>query len=177
MYLCRIPRLDLGVQTPKSVTWRSLGAVGRLVADTATQTGDGAWEVILHLSGGYKAMIPYLMVLAEGVHSRLRPRAVGPQYRPKVRAVAIHDPSEGRNPNQARNVVDIPVRAINSVLLAGVAKLAAMPRAGSDPDSDPDNDIVVGHAPEDLLGLFIEPADQRQSYRLTAAGLIMVNVL
>ncbi|MDQ3154098.1 MAG: hypothetical protein M3R63_21050 [Actinomycetota bacterium] len=168
VYVCRIPDLDLGVRQPTSTTWRSLGRVGRLVADTAKQTGGGEWDVVMHLSGGYKAMIPYLMVLGEGVHSRLRDHELGPRHRPKIRAVAIHDPSSGKDPAKPRIVIDIPVRAIDSELLADAERLAALTR--------PDTDIVGADAPKDLLGLFIEREYER-SYKLTAAGLIMVNVL
>ncbi|MGH3842090.1 MAG: hypothetical protein ACRDS0_11690 [Pseudonocardiaceae bacterium] len=168
VYICRIPDLDLGEREPTSVTWRSLGAVGRMVVDTVTQTGHGEWDVVVHLSGGYKAMIPYLMVLAEGVHSRLRNEPLGPGRRPKIHAVAIHDPSDGTNPNQARNVIDIPVRAFDGDLLADVRKLAAL--------TQPDTDDVGPDAPVDLRGLFIDRKNGRP-YHLTSAGLIMVKVL
>lgn len=167
VYVCRIPDLDLGNSQPTSTTWRSLGTVGRLVADTAKQTGGGEWNVVVHLSGGFKAMIPYLMVLAEGVHSRLRDPREGARRRPKVRAVAIHDPSTGRDPTISRIVIDIPVRAIEGDLLTDVEKLKNLTR--------PDSDIVGSGAPKDLLGLFIEREDP--AYRLTRPGLIMVNVL
>jgi len=124
--------------------------------------------VVVHLSGGYKAMIPYLMVLAEGIHSRLRDVELGPGHRPKIRAVAIHDPSAGRDSTTSRIVIEIPVRAIVGDLLTDAKRLAALTR--------PDSDIVGADAPKDLRGLFIERVDGR-SYRLTAAGLIMVNVL
>jgi len=124
--------------------------------------------VVVHLSGGYKAMIPYLMVLTEGIHSRLRDVELGTGHRPKIRAVAIHDPSAGRVPDQARKVIEVPVRAIVGDLLADAKKLAALTR--------PASDIVGADAPRDLLGLFIERENER-SYQLTAAGLIMVNVL
>lgn len=141
-----------------------MGKVGRLVADTAKQTGRGEWNVVVHLSGGYKAMIPYLMVLAEGVHSRLRDVQ---GCRPKIRAVAIHDPLAGRDPTISRIVIDIPVRSIEGDLLADVEKLKKL--------TQPDSDIVGAGAPKDLLGLFIEREDP--AYRLTDPGLIMVNVL
>jgi len=169
VYVCRIPDLDLGARQPTSTTWRSLGAVGHLVAETAKQTGGGEWDVVVvHLSGGYKAMIPSLMVLAEGVHSRLRDKELGPGRRPKIRAVAIHDPSAGKDPTKSRVIVDIPVRAIDTYLLPFAKRLAALTR--------PDTDIVGADAPKELLGLFIERGNER-SYQLTAAGLIMVNVL
>lgn len=164
VYICRIPDLNLGVRPPTSATWRSLGAVGRLVADTTSQTGGGEWNVVVHLNGGYKAMIPYLMVLAEGVHSRLRDTQ---GRRPKIRAVAIHDSSTGQDPTAPRIVIDVPVRAIEGDLLAGVKKLKKL--------TQPDSDIVGAGTPIDLRGLFIE--EEGSAYRLTDPGLIMVNVL
>jgi hypothetical protein len=107
-------------------------------------------------------------VLTEGIHSRLRDVELGTGHRPKIRAVAIHDPSAGRVPDQARKVIEVPVRAIVGDLLADAKKLAALTR--------PASDIVGADAPRDLLGLFIERENER-SYQLTAAGLIMVNVL
>ncbi|MGQ0776554.1 MAG: hypothetical protein ACT4NY_19365 [Pseudonocardiales bacterium] len=168
VYVCRIPDLDLGNIPPTSKTWRSLGTIGRLVADTAKQTGGGDWNVVVHLSGGYKAMIPYVMVLAEGVHSRLRKPEDGNWGPPKIRAVAIHDPSTGRNPTISRILIDVPVRAISPDLLARVAKLKKLTR--------PDSDIVGAGAPLDLLGLCIE-REGPDDYRVSDPGLIMVNVL
>jgi len=167
VYVCRIPDLDLGNSQPTSTTWRSLGAVGRLVADTAKQTPGGDWNVVVHLSGGYKAMIPYVMVLAEGVHSRLRDPRDGPRRRPEIRAVAIHDPSDGGDPTVSRILIDIPVRAIGPDLLSDVEKLKKL--------TQPDSAIVGAGVSEDLLGLFIER--EGPVYRLTQPGLIMVNVL
>lgn len=164
VYVCRIPDLDLGIRTPTSLTWRSLGAVGRLAADTASQIGRGDWEVVLHLSGGHQAMIPYLMVWAEGVHSRLRDLPFNAPHRAMIRAVAIHDSSLERR----LIVVDIPVRAIEGNLLSDVRKLAAL--------AWPDSDLVNAGIADDLLGSLIEKVDER-TRRLTDAGLIMVNVL
>ncbi|MGH3912146.1 MAG: hypothetical protein ACRDTC_01850 [Pseudonocardiaceae bacterium] len=164
VYVCRVPDLDLGIRKPTSATWRSLGAVGRLVADTAGQIGRGDWEVVLHLSGGHQAMIPYLMVMAEGVHSRLRDLPLNAPHRATIRAVAIHDSSLERR----LIVIDIPVRAIEGNLLSDVRKLTAL--------AWPDSDLVNAGIADDLLGSLIEKADER-TRRLTEAGLIMVNVL
>lgn len=147
------------------MTWRSLGAVGRLAADSAGQTGRGEWEVIVHLSGGYKAMIPYLMVMAEGVHSRLRDLPPDAPHRPSIRAVAIH---KSTLPAESPIVVDTSIRAIEGDLLADARKLAAA--------TPPYSDVVDAGIAEDLLGLFIERVSEKKR-RLTPAGLIMVNVL
>lgn len=165
VYICRIPHLNLGFVKPDEMTWRSLGAVGRLAADSAGQTGRGEWEVIVHLSGGYKAMIPYLMVMAEGVHSRLRDLPPDAPHRPSIRAVAIH---KSTLPAESPIVVDTSIRAIEGDLLADARKLAAA--------TPPYSDVVDAGIAEDLLGLFIERVSAKKR-RLTPAGLIMVNVL
>ncbi|MFN2497424.1 MAG: hypothetical protein ABR608_16220 [Pseudonocardiaceae bacterium] len=162
--VCRIPDLDLGTLTPTSTTWRSLGVVGRMVADTATQTARGEWHVIVHLSGGYKAMIPYLMVLAEAVHSRLRDAAPNAADRPSIRAVLTHESDPDR-------VIDVPVRAVEGDLLADVKKVANAARPSGDGGY-----VVNAGVGEDLLGLFIEEETERTRW-LTEAALIMVNAL
>ncbi|MGH4020383.1 MAG: hypothetical protein ACRDT0_14340 [Pseudonocardiaceae bacterium] len=165
----RIPDLDLGNLTLTSTTWRSLGRVGRLAADTATQSPRGEWHVILHLSGGYKAMIPYLMVLAEAVHSRLRDNRPDSAHRPSIRAVVIHEDSVGQGSPEPPLVIDVPVRSIRRDLLTFTKKLAAAAR--------PDSDLVDAGVADDLLGLFTEVVEGTQKRRLTSAGLITVSVL
>lgn len=168
VYVCRIPGLNLGIRQPTSTTWRSLGAAGRLAADTAQQTARGEWEVVVHLSGGYKAMIPYLMEMAEGIHTRLRDVPPDASYRPTIRAVAIHHSSLEQSCTGTPIVIDVPVRAIEGDLLTDAKKLAAAAR--------PDSDVVRTGVAEDLLGLFIEQQGE-QTRRLTSAGLIMVTML
>lgn len=165
--LCRIPDLDLGKLKPTPTTWRSLGAVGRLAADTATEA-PGEWHVIVHLSGGYKAMIPYLMVLSEAVHSRLRDNRPDSAHRPSIRAVAIHEETLRQAP-EAPIVIDIPVRSIRSHLLGFAKKLAVAAR--------PDSDLVDAAVADNLLGLFTESVEGQRKRRLTSAGLITVSVL
>ena len=163
VFVCRIPDLNLGDDAPTHATWRSLGAVGWQVAEVVTQTPGGEWAVVVHLSGGYKAMIPYVMILAEGIHSRMR-------VEQQMRAVAIHDPEIGTNPTRKHVVVDVPVRRIEGDLLIAAEKLKKLERL-----IPPDSNIVGAGAPKDLLGLFIERAGS--AYRVTDPGLIVVNVL
>jgi hypothetical protein len=159
VYVCRVPDLDLGRLSPTPATWRSLGAVGRLAANAATQTARGEWHVILHLSGGYKAMVPYLMVLAEAVQSRLRARSCV-----EMRAVALHESSLERD----TILVDVPVRAVEGDLLDDVKKLSAAARL--------DSELVAAGVGEQLLGLFTERHSSGY-HRLTDPGLITVTVL
>jgi len=134
-------------------------AVGVLPGVLQQPTGV-EWAVVVDLSGGYKAMIPYVMIMAEGIHSRLL-------VEQQIRAVAIHDPETGTNPTRKRIVIDIPIRRIKGNLLRAAYKLKEM--------TLPDTDIVGPDAPIDLSGLFIK--EQKSDYKLTDAGLIMVHVL
>lgn len=115
--------------------------------------------MIVHLSGGYKAMIPYLMMMAEGINSRLRDLPRNAPHSPRIRAVAMHEDSL----DQGVIMIDIPVRAVQGDLLDDAKKLVATTR-----DSD---DVRAGF--DDLLGLLIDN-DKRQ---LNPAGLIMVSML
>lgn len=161
--VCRIPDLDLGERRPTDRTWTGLAGVGRLVADTAAQAGVQPWDVVLHLSGGYKALIPYLMQWGEAVHSRLRDVPAGLQ-RSTLRAVALHRPSVD-DPRQV--LVEVPVRAVEGELLDEVKQLRDLVEPGSS--------VVPGHPRQVLKGLYWEPG-RRGSQRLTASGLMMVNV-
>jgi hypothetical protein len=134
-----------------------------LAVDAAKQTDCGQWQVIVHLSGGYKAMIPYLMMMAESVHSVLRDVRPGELRPPPVRVVAVHESSFKPGTTGGPIIIDIPVRAIEGKLLRAVEELAKVAR--------PDSDIIGDDVSDYLLGLFVD-AD-----RLTEAGLIMVNVL
>ncbi len=73
IYICRIPNLDLSA--PNSITdatWRALGSVGHVACETAREsTGPKSWRIIIHLSGGYKAQLPSLLVMAEAIKSVL----------------------------------------------------------------------------------------------------------
>lgn len=163
VYICRIPELDLGERQPKDVTWRSLGAVGRMAADAATQHDVGQWQVIVHLSGGYKAMIPYLMMMAEGVNSLLRDTPPGEPRRRPVRAVAVHESSLAPEAAATPILIDVPVRAIGADLLLHTRELAKV--------AQPDRDVISDDVSDLLTGLFVDAG------RLTKAGLIMVSML
>ncbi len=170
VYVCRVLDLNLGFKQPTSITWRSLGAVGRMVANTASQSPHGEWHVVVHLSGGYKAMIPYLMVMAEAVHSRLRDNRPDSAHRPSIRAVAVHELSLTQASSGKPVVIDVPVRSIRQNLLKAAKKLTAA--------AQPDSDLVDADVADDLQGLFTEVVEgERKHRRLTSAGLITVNVL
>lgn len=74
-----------------------LGLVGRLVHRSLAEHED----VIVHLSGGYKATLPFLLGIAEGLHSLL-PGERGP----RVRAVVAHEDGRGRT-------IAVPLRRLD----------------------------------------------------------------
>lgn len=158
-WICRIPRLDLGTTGPTGHTWRSLGAAGRLVANTVEQDPRN-WTVMVHFSGGYKAIVPYVMILAEAIRSRLRTLDM------PVRAVALHESSVRLGNALA---VEVPVRHLSSNLWADVETL----RAAMRPDSD---EVPASTASDRLVGLMVEPGNAHRT-RVTAPGLISTHVL
>ncbi|WP_103349709.1 hypothetical protein [Amycolatopsis sp. CA-128772] len=104
--LVRIPGLDLDVGgAPDSRTWLSVGEVGRAVAldlcDTRAES-----RAIFHLTGGYKALLPYLLLTADAVATVIRCR-LGPGTR--VTAQVLHETSE--------QPVRLPVRWLTGTLL------------------------------------------------------------
>lgn len=156
-WICRVPRLDLGSTSPDSRTWRSLGAVGRLVCRSAQPGAE--WTVVLHYSGGYKAIVPYVMVLATAIRSRLSPAGAS------VRAVALHESSKRR---AERIVIETPVQGMDSDLWDGVKALRHALRPGSDV-------VPVGVA--ELLGALMTERIDDHRRRLTPPGLISTHVL
>ncbi len=160
-WICRVPRLDLGDarRRPTPRTWRSLGAIGRLVARTAEQQPDD-WTVVVHYSGGYKAIVPYAVVLAEAMRSRLRECTV------PVRAVALHESSVR---TETPVVVEVPVRAMSCDLWADVKELRAALRR--------DSAEVPPGTTERLSGLMLEPSANGRGSTVTDPGLISTHVL
>jgi hypothetical protein len=159
VYLCRAPGLDLARPDLGTDVWRALGRIGHLVADDARRTPR---QVIFHLSGGYKAVIPYLMVLAETVRSVLcDPELTVPGTASTVRAVALHESSAG--------LVDIPVRTWPPGSWSLIRKLADWIADRAAPPQ-----VAVPEEYSELAGLLLD-WDGR-SRRLNRYGWIMVNV-
>jgi len=154
----RIPNLDIQRGLPNDLTWRALGAVGHAVATTTGDAIRDRWDVVLHLSGGYKAMVPYLLVMAEGVNSVFRHHSAGLADRqPSLRAVTTHE----TNKNQ---LIDVPVRYLDGTLFE-LAKKLKVHLDGKAWTSDTRR--------WDLLrGLILD-----DRHHLTALGTILVNVL
>jgi hypothetical protein len=150
----RVPGLDFSSSRKEGDrTWRALGDLGRTVARTAQANG---WSVVLHLSGGFKAAIPYLLVMAEGIRTRLRmsdsaqtPRGL------TVSAVCVHESSIG---SDQPYLVALPVRYLSEP----VHKMLTAPDA-------------LGTA--DLRGQFTLDATPTEPARFSWAGTILTRVL
>lgn len=106
VYLCRVPGLDLAKPDGMTdATWRALGGIGHVIAESARRPPHPhRWRVVLHLSGGYKAMIPYLLAMGEAINSVFCDRELNP-HGAEIRAWALYEWSEGAR-------VPLPVRAL-----------------------------------------------------------------
>jgi hypothetical protein len=145
----RVPGLDF--RSPGEAnerTWHALGQLGNELARAARSHG---WPVVLHLSGGFKAAIPYLLVMAEGIRTRLQPAK--PDL--DVTAVCIHESSiQTGNPT----LVPLPVRYLSG----SVRKALQAPDALDDGD---------------LRGQFTLDPTAGEPARFSWAGLILTDVL
>jgi hypothetical protein len=122
--LFRIPDLDLGTGRPNDQTWLSLGSVGHVIARTARQATVTPWSVLLHLTGGYKAMMPHLLVMAEGIRSVFMDADNIPSGRaPALRAVSVHE-HEQRTPVAQLRQVELPIRWVEGCPLQDLRDIA-----------------------------------------------------
>lgn len=165
LYVYRIPELDLAAKNPPNQTWSALGSVGHAIAATASQATRNCWNVVLHLSGGYKALIPYLLVMAEGINSVFCcPERVAADREPSLRAIALHESGIG-DTDRDPILVDLPIRALQGDLFTKAVELK--PYLESNP--------INGINWDDLLGWVIERNGDRR--RLSRTGIILVGVL
>ncbi|MFC0438058.1 hypothetical protein [Kutzneria buriramensis] len=155
--LCRIPGLDFADEHGLgAATWDALGAIGNVAAASALNPALAArWRVVLHLSGGYKALIPYLLVMAEAMNSVFHDPERGGEHPPVIEAVMLQEYSEGRR-------LAVPVRSFQNALYAELVALARHARAGT----------LASITSGSLLGLCLD-----QHKQLTPMGRIMVAVL
>lgn len=174
VYVVRIPGLDLNPNRSHRTaateplnhrTWWSVGELGRLLARVASDP-DLRAEMIMHLSGGYKALMPYLLVMTEGILSVAEHNVRGAGGdRPAVSLTAqvIHE--EGEQP------IRLPIRSHRGRILGNLEEL---------------RDAMGRHAPwvdggngrfSDVRGSYLE--DERVDGRrhLTPMGLIMTRTL
>lgn len=83
--IVRVPGMHAGNEKGFREAMRGLGVLGRHLAYSAGLAPDAAFR--FHLSGGYKAAIPYLIGLAEGLRSLPGGR--------RVEAYVLHEDTEG----------------------------------------------------------------------------------
>ncbi|RKN33831.1 hypothetical protein D7044_08715 [Micromonospora musae] len=93
--LVRVPYLDASNERGFITAMSGLGALGHALLPTS---GGQPVNFRLHLSGGFKAAIPYLIGLAEGL------RSFPPSQVADVEAYVLHDTSD--------NVIQLPLRTL-----------------------------------------------------------------
>jgi hypothetical protein len=92
----RVPRLDARSEADLGQAMGDLGALGRALLPPVSTTGE---DFRFYLSGGFKAAIPYLIGLAEGMRSL-------PQITGSVEAYVLHEHTVGE-------AIRLPLRRIN----------------------------------------------------------------
>lgn len=163
--LARIPDLDLSgdrPNRPSDDTWRVLGEWGKAIAATCGNAAYRGWDVVFHLNGGYKALVPYLLVMAEGVNTLLRvtdPRD-GHIRQPVVRAVTSHESGM-----PVGHLVDLPVRYLGHRLVEHLRRMSATLSRSERP----------GREVAEVEGLFATVDGEH--YLPNAAGKIMAALL
>lgn len=130
--LSRIPDLDLSRSgSLGDDTWTALGRWGKAIADTCRAL---QWDVVFHLNGGYKAFVPYFLVMAEGVNTVFHQPAVDPTSpRSTVRAVTVHESGQ-----ESRHLVDLPVRYLSGVQADRLRRMATAVARGDRPAGEVD---------------------------------------
>ncbi|WP_431956889.1 hypothetical protein [Nocardia lijiangensis] len=150
-YICRIPGLDPSTTALPPQTWRAFGSIGRAAAVTATARPDQRWRIALHLSGGQKAMLPYLLGVAEATSTWLRQN----RTRTPIRAWCTHD-------ERRTERLELPVRWMSTPLYDTLVKLKA---------AAPENGATIGSDYRNLDGSCLDNGT------LTALGRIMLAAL
>jgi hypothetical protein len=131
IYVFRIPGLDFGTSRSNDETWLSLGSVGHVIARTARQATVTPWSVLLHLTGGYRAMLPYLLIMAEGIKSVFNDSTQIPpgQPAPMLRAVSVHE-HEPQTPVVQLKQVELPIRWVEGSQLTDLGEIAGYTENG-----------------------------------------------
>lgn len=109
VWVVRVPHLDFERPIPDT-TWYAVGSIGHIIQRTGCAAIDDRWEVTLHLTGGYKGMLPYLLAMGEGVQSFFRDcDEVTPGRVPTLEAVSIHE-HKGDTPIAKQTLIELPIR-------------------------------------------------------------------
>jgi len=155
-YLVRIPELDLvpvGGAQLGAETWLGMGDLGRIVALTAMQS---PVEVVFHLSGGYKALLSYFLLVAEGVRTVLLGDGAS-----SVRAYCLHESSD--------QPIPVPVRWLRGAFLEDLEDVSR--------DAGTAGISVSSATATDLVGVYLDDEVKQGRRRLTEAGMIMARTL
>ncbi|MER7011664.1 hypothetical protein ABT324_09585 [Saccharopolyspora sp. NPDC000359] len=160
-HVVRIPGLDLSSREglPEE-TWLGLGGLGGLVVRYARQleqpSSTPLLNIVFHLSGGYKAMLPYYLTMAEAVRTTVLKKQLV-----LVEAFCLYE--------QSTNLVALPVAHFTGELLERIEKLARASRGG---EVDIDPRTVNG-----LVGLYLYEELRGGRRGLTPAGKIIARTL
>ncbi|MFE1396443.1 hypothetical protein ACFW53_00725 [Nocardiopsis dassonvillei] len=141
--IVRLPGLDAGDSAGFVEAMRGLGALGRGVDRVLEESGDTAF---FHLSGGFKAALPFLLSLGEALRS-LRGKS-------RVRAFALHELSRDLLS------VELPLRSFSLRLLR--EEIAEATKDGTLPPKP------AGMAT--LLGFAYEADEDGRTLKLTPFG-------
>lgn len=128
--IVRVPGLDAGDPAGFVEAMKGLGALGQGVDRMLEEAGDVAF---FHLSGGFKAALPFLLGLGEALRS-LRGKG-------KVQAFALHELSDDRS-------IELPLRSFSPDLLA--KQLANTNTDGYFTAPPPDGRPLAGFAYEEV---------------------------
>ncbi|QTD99991.1 hypothetical protein [Streptomyces cyanogenus] len=122
----RVPGLDAHTEGDFTRAMEGLGTLGRTLVTKVADSGDE--DFLFHLSGGYKAAVPYLIGLAEGLRSLRRTGT--------VQAFMLHRDTLGKP-------IRLPLRRMRIEVLHEV--LHPFRETGKTPCS-PGNDVLEGYA-------------------------------
>ncbi|MFC7330505.1 hypothetical protein [Marinactinospora rubrisoli] len=100
--IARLPGMDVGNSQGFRTAMRHLGTLGRHLIDVLAGREQ---DYVFHLTGGYKAAGFYLLGIAQGMRGLTRVETGGQREVGSVRAVVIHESSDG--------YIDIPVRRLD----------------------------------------------------------------
>jgi hypothetical protein len=158
--LVRIPGLNLDSSgAPDSRTWLSIGEIGRAVAHHVCDT-HGERRAAFHLTGGYKALLPYLLLTADAVATVVRHRLNDPNPAARISAQVLHETSE--------QPVRLPVRWLTGRPLEQALDLSRL--AGT-------RDHLIVDDLADLRGSYLQDEPFISHRNLTETGLIFARTL
>ena len=159
VHVCRIPDLDLSEPDRiGTATWQALGSIGHVAAETARQPADVAapWRIVVHLSGGYKAMIPSMLVMAEAISSLLAATEDDNKHNATISAWTLHEDA----PDTATGRIEVGIRQLRGDPYHELYRIR--------------DDIAAGRLPASgfLIGSCLDI-----QHRITPFGTIMTAVL